>query len=218
MSKKIKIKLKDRPNLYELFRSYMKNKSKESKKNKNLSACPSFYDFTREELIEMGLYDGENYDDYADFVFPYYNPKKKDKKKSNKGDYYFGDITLGNEGRKKKHKRNKKKTNEYPSITIPYNGEEGEDVDDNITIHYYPDYTNLSGKITFKSLKAFDGFCLENGFDVPQEVSEDIAYTPCSHVCLDPVLRECGIYTIIQGYTYTSMYNQCVVNSRSIFD
>lgn len=226
MAKKVKIKLTNKPNLSELFHTYLDKKkvTKGFRSNRQLSFFDDC-DFTKEELMEMGFFTGDEWEDEtddADVVFPYnYQKKGKNKKEEREDDYDFNDFALLNGKKKKKHKKNKNKNK--IDINAPYSGFEGEgseseqDNDDKVTIYFYPNYNDKKNHLTFNSLVAFDKFCLDNGYTVSQEVSEDIVYTPLSHTCLDPVLRQCGIYSVVQGYTYASMHYQCTVNSSNLY-
>ena len=157
------------------------------------------------------FYDGDTDDDYDDEHFHYENreevldgeciwppkedtSKKKGKKKKSLdpyGDYWNMIDAL--EGKKKnKHRRGgKKKYAKVIDITTPYSGDEEDPTE-------YGGYDDLdaSGVIDV---------CAEQGYHVPRDVGMDIAYRRISHTCLDPELRENGIFQIIAEESYGDM-------------
>lgn len=158
--------------------------------------------------------------------------KKKGKKKKSLdpyGDYWNMIDAL--EGKKKnKHRRGgKKKYAKVIDITTPYSGDEEDpteyggydDLDasgviDGKEIWYYPDYHNKSDRLEFNTLSGFSDFCAEQGYHVPRDVGMDIAYRRISHTCLDPELRENGIFQIIAEESYGDMrYKVCPVQELS---
>jgi len=219
MSKKIKLSLRNKPDLSRLFHDFMNKKDNRYSRSSGQLSFFDECDFTKEELMEMGFFTGDEWgDDDCDVVFPYAHQRSKKGKKKEE-EYDFSGITILNSGKKKKHKKHKKNID----INTPYSGFEGDGEDseksddDKVLIYFYPDYNDKDNRLTFNSLSSFDEFCFENGYNVSQEVSEDIVYTPISHVCLDPVLRDCGIYSVVQGYTYASMHYQCKANSGNLY-
>ena len=77
-------------------------------------------------------------------------------------------------------------------------------------IYYYPDYHNKENRLEFSTLSAFNDFCEDNGYNVPDHIANDIMYRRVSHVCLRPDAREYGLYEIMAEESYgTLFYEVC---------
>ena len=86
----------------------------------------------------------------------------------------------------------------------------------NVTIYFYPNYSIKDDRLTFNRLKEFDDFCADEGFVVPSNISEEIAYRRVSHCCLSPSAREHGRLEIYAAESYGDMvYDVCDVEELS---
>ena len=178
MSKKITINNSDinRPNLSLLFHSYLNNKEKNSYSN---------YVWEDDEYADMHdywnrvfqCYDEDDYVD-ADVVYPY-------------------NYSLG---KKKKHKKSRKKDDDYVSyISSDYDSEYKE-------IWFYPDYHCKEDRIEFNSLRDFDEYCYENGYVMTNDVSDKIIWQYESHCCLDPRNRSIGLNDVVCEHSYGELF------------
>ena len=161
-------------------------------------------------------YDGDDEDD-ADTIWPPTTSSKKGKKHSLDpyGDYWNMVDALEKKS-KKKHKRgNKKGKTKVIDITTPYSGMEEEPrevdeydtsgIEDGKEIWFYPDYSNKHDRLEFNKLSDFSDFCAEQGYHVEADVGMAIAYRRISHTCLDPELRDEGVFQIIAEESYGDM-------------
>lgn len=237
MSKKIQIPLINiRSRLVELFHLYMENRYKN--RPRYSSHCRSMYewldDCDDEELAywaaqgyvfdDANFYEGDD-DDDSDVIWPPSSSVRKLNKKNKKGKRdVYDELWEGQEGHKKKHKRGGKRAR-LINLNQPFSGEEEdpreveytdyEEIDDNglsngKEIYYYPDYHNKENRLEFSTLSAFNDFCDENGYNVPDHIANDIMYRRVSHVCLRPDAREYGLYEIMAEESYgTLFYEVC---------
>lgn len=226
MSKKIKIpSINIKNNLVNLFHDFMKNShdlSKRKCRNMYGYPCYGYMDDDDDEmlyLMSQGYvfpYTDEDYydDDDGDVIWP----PKKDKVKSK---------------HRKHHKGSKAR---MIDLNQPYSGDEDnprevDDEDDNVIfseyeevddngltngkeIYYYPDYHEKENRLEFTSLKAFNEFCDDNGYNVPKNVGDEIMYRRVSHVCLNPVVREYGMYEIIAESSYGNLFYEVCESSE----
>jgi hypothetical protein len=166
------------------------------------------------------FYDGE-YDD-VDTIWPPTTSSKKSKKHSLDpyGDYWDMVEQLEKKQKgKKKHKRgNRKGKAKVIDITTPYSGMEDDPteieeadyfdssgIEDGKEIWFYPDYRDKHDRLEFSTLSDFSDFCADQGYHVEADVGMAIAYRRISHTCLDPVLRDEGVFQIIAEESYGDM-------------
>ena len=230
MSKKIKIpSLNIRNNLSMLFHSFMANRPKPRYRQ------PCYEDMDDEELMWLMQQQGYVFNDLDDEYMDYYDdddgdviwpPKHiKSKSKKNKKRSAYDDF-WDNYEHKSKHKHSKSKKARLIDINQPYSGEEEdpnevgytpyEEVsdDDGIVngkeIYYYPDYHDKNSRLEFSTLNAFNEFCMDNGFSVPEHVANEIMYRRISHTCLRPDAKVYGLYEIVAEESYGVMvYEVC---------
>ena len=121
---------------------------------------------------------------------------------------------------KMKHRKRGKKNARIININEPYSGEEehpreyddldSDGIEDGKLIYYYPNYRNKEDRLEFSTLKEFDDFCADYGFTVPPYVGEQIAYRRVSHACLNPTVREYGMFEIMAEESYADMMYEAV--------
>ena len=226
MSKKIIIPLNNmRHALHDLFHEYLDELYELERTYRGSRRCN--YDWTDDEevqwLMQQGVvfpgmeddmanfYDGEYEDEDADTIWP---PKKKHSLDPY-GDYWNMVEALDKKSKKKKHKRGNRGKGKVIDITTPYTGmeEEPREVDDYDTsgiedgkeIWFYPDYSNKHDRLEFNNLSDFSDFCAEQGYHVEADVGMSIAYRRISHTCLDPELRDEGVFNIVAEESYGDM-------------
>lgn len=234
MSKKINayISGKLRPNLHALFHSFLNRKASE------YDPYDDWDDYSYAELAAMGLLSNMfNFDDEDDYsvVYPISSNKKGKKKEKEKRHDVYEDFWDREEKKrnKKRYSKNRytSKDSEYYEkgaidINTPYSGDEEDarevDItdrmrwDDNITIYFYPNYLNKYDKLEFNTLKSFDDFCADEGFIVPPNIAEGLAYHPICHTCLNPSSMEDGKKEIYAAESYADMvYDVCDVEELS---
>lgn len=230
MSKKIKIPLNNiKHYLHDLFHEYLD----EMYDLEHVYHCSNrYYDCMDDDeviwLMQNGcIFPGMDDEDYANFyeddddetVFPL-----KKSKNSTSDDISYGYYGKDNHKKKKRNKHNKHKA-KVIDINTPYSGNEedpdevgyddlySDGINNGKEIFYYPDYNNKENKLEFNTLKEFDDFCIDNGYTVPPCVGEDIAYRRVSHVCLNPLAREYGMFEIMSEESYADMmYEACEIN------
>ena len=235
MSKKINIPLQNiRHYLHDLFHEYLEGKYEFDRRyNQEYED----YDDEMAYWIQQGFifpgindddgcyYDDDDDDDDPNLVWPI--NKKGKKGKRNDDDAYAQYWEREEKKAKKKHKKGKNAR--IININDPYSGDEEspteyasyEDLEsdgiyDGKLIWYYPDYRNKSDKLEFNTLKEFDDFCADYGYVVPPYVAEQIAYRRISHVCLNPIAREHGIFEIMAEESYADMmYEACDIKELS---
>jgi hypothetical protein len=175
------------------------------------------------------FYDDYDYDeDDADTIWPPTSssfsgigvPSKKKKHSLDPyGDYWNMVDELEKRKGKKKHKRgNKKGKTKIIDINTPYSGEEEDPdeigeadyfdssgIEDGKEIWFYPDYRDKHDRLEFNTLSDFSDFCADQGYHVEADVGMAIAYRRISHTCLDPVLRDEGVFQIIAEESYGDM-------------
>ena len=228
MSKKIIIPLNNmRHALHDLFHEYLDELYDLERTCRGSRRCN--YDWTDDEevqwLMQQGVvfpgmeddmanfYDGEYEDEDADTIWP---PKKKKKHSLDPyGDYWNMVEALEKKSKKKKHKRGNRGKGKVIDITTPYSGmeEKPREVDDYDTtgiedgkeIWFYPDYSNKHDRLEFNNLSDFSDFCAEQGYHVEADVGMSIAYRRISHTCLDPELRDEGVFNIVAEESYGDM-------------
>jgi hypothetical protein len=59
--------------------------------------------------------------------------------------------------------------------------------------------------LEFNTLSDFSDFCADQGYHVESDVGMAIAYRRISHTCLDPLLRDEGVFQIIAEESYADM-------------
>lgn len=161
------------------------------------------------------FYDGEYEDEDADTIWPPTTSKKKHSLDPY-GDYWDMVEQLEKKQKgKKKHKRGSRGKAKVIDITTPYSGMEDDPrevdeyetsgVEDGKEIWFYPDYSNKHDRLEFNNLNEFSEFCAEQGYHVEADVGMSIAYRRISHTCLDPELRDEGIFQIIAEESYGDM-------------
>ena len=212
--------------LHDLFHEYLDELYELEKTCRGSRRCN--YDWAEDEevqwLMQQGVifpgmeddmanfYDGEYEDEDADTIWP---PKKKHSLDPY-GDYWnMIDALEKKKGKKKKHKRGNRGKGKVIDITTPYSGmeEEPREVDDYDTsgiedgkeIWFYPDYSNKHDRLEFNNLNDFSEFCAEQGYHVEADVGMSIAYRRISHTCLDPELRDEGVFNIVAEESYGDM-------------
>ena len=227
MSKKIIIPLNNmRHALHDLFHEYLDELYDLERTCRGSRRCN--YDWTDDEevqwLMQQGVvfpgmeddmanfYDGEYEDEDADTIWP---PKKKKHSIDPYGDYWNMVEALEKKSKKKKHKRGNRGKGKVIDITTPYSGmeEKPREVDDYDTtgiedgkeIWFYPDYSNKHDRLEFNNLSDFSDFCAEQGYHVEADVGMSIAYRRISHTCLDPELRDEGVFNIVAEESYGDM-------------
>ena len=228
MSKKIKIpSINIKNHLSDLFHSFISRKYEYDKSHRS-----NYYDeMDDEELMWLmqqqgfifhDVYDDDDYsydadddEDDSDVIWP---PKKSNHKR-NADDIY--DEFWNKKSSKRKHRKGRKAR--CIDISVPYSGEEEDDVDefdytpyeeldddngvlDGKEIYYYPDYHDKDSRLEFTTLKAFNEFCEDNGYSVPTHVSNQLLFNRVSHTCLHPSSREYGLYEIMAEESYGSMF------------
>jgi hypothetical protein len=161
-------------------------------------------------------YDEDDEDD-ADTIWPPTTSSKKGKKRSLDpyGDYWNMIDALEKKKSKKKHKRGNRGKGKVIDINTPYSGMEEEPreiddyessgIEDGKEIWFYPDYTDKHDRLEFNTLSDFSDFCADQGYHVEADVGMAIAYRRISHTCLDPVLRDEGVFQIIAEESYGDM-------------
>jgi len=164
--------------------------------------------------------------DDSDVIWPP-KPRKKGKKRSAQDIY---DEFWNRESRKSKRKHRKGKRARLVDLNQPFSGEEedpnieyteyeelGDDngLMDGKEIYYYPDYHEKDSRLEFSTLKAFNEFCEDNGYTVPEHVANAIMYRRVSHTCLSPDAREWGHYEIMAEESYGGMFYE-VCDSREL--
>ena len=227
MSKKIIIPLNNmRHALHDLFHEYLDELYELEKTCRGSRHCN--YDWTEDEevqwLMQQGVifpgmeddmanfYDGEYEDEDVDTIWP---PKKKKHSLDPYGDYWNMIDALEKKKGKKKHKRGNRGKGKVIDITTPYSGMEEEPrevddydasgIEDGKEIWFYPDYTNKHDRLEFNNLNDFSEFCAEQGYHVEADVGMAIAYRRISHTCLDPELRDEGVFSIVAEESYGDM-------------
>ncbi len=230
MSKKIFIPSNNiRCDLSELFHSFMLNEYVDD----------SYMDYDDEMrwlmsqgyvFDDYGNYYDDGDDDDEDVIWPPAHQTKKTKGKK-KGRSAYDEFWAEETRRSKKHKHHKRKGGcRIIDITEPYSGDEEhpreidfadyEELgdDDGILngkeIYYYPDYHDKDGRLEFESLSAFNDFCEDNGYTVPERVANDIMFRRISHTCLNPTCREWGCYEIMAEESYGSMFYEVCDSSE----
>ena len=220
MSKKIKIpSINIKNNLVNLFHDFMKNSHDLSKRKcRNMYGYPC-YGYMDDDDDEMLYLMSQGY------VFPYTDE-----------DYYDdddGDVIWPPKKGKSKHRKHRKGSKaRMIDLNQPYSGDEDnprevDDEDDNVIfteyeevddngltngkeIYYYPDYHDKNSRLEFSTLNAFNEFCMDNGFSVPEHVANEIMYRRISHTCLRPDAKVYGLYEIVAEESYGVMvYEVC---------
>ena len=233
MSKKIIIPLNNmRHALHDLFHEYL-DELYELERTCRSSRHMSRYDWADDEevqwLMQQGVifpgmeddmanfYDGEYEDEDADADTIWPPTSKKGKKHSLDpyGDYWNMIDALEKKKSKKKHKRGNRGKGKVIDITTPYSGMEEEPrevddydasgIEDGKEIWFYPDYSNKHDRLEFNNLNDFSEFCAEQGYHVEADVGMSIAYRRISHTCLDPELRDEGVFSIVAEESYGDM-------------
>lgn len=230
MSKKIIIPLNNmRHALHDLFHEYLDELYELEKTCRGSRRCN--YDWTDDEevqwLMQQGVifpgmeddmanfYDGEYEDEDADTIWPLTSKKGKKHSLDPYGDYWNMIDALEKKKGKKKHKRGNRGKGKVIDITIPYSGMEEDPrevdeydtsgIEDGKEIWFYPDYSNKHDRLEFNNLNDFSEFCAEQGYHVEADVGMSIAYRRISHTCLDPELRDEGVFNIVAEESYGDM-------------
>ena len=133
-------------------------------------------------------------------------------------DDYWNKMSKFNERGKHKHTKHRGsrgKKAKVVDINAPYNSNYIDDTEtgdalENCKIYFYEDYHNKYDRIEFNNLFEFDQYCKELGFSVPDYVADQIAYSPISHCCLNPMAKEEGVLEVMREETYGEMlYEAC---------
>lgn len=226
MSKKIKIDIsnKVKPNLISLFHKYLSRKAKEP----TYSNYEDWDDYGDMAAYWDRVFPGwdDDLDDDSDIVFPprnnsilILNPKGKGKGKGKKKDPFQDfwsqedreeSFFKGGKG-KMKHKKGKKAR--ILDINVPYSGYEDDPTEYNLDenteykeIWFYPDYHCKDDKLEFNSIKEFSDYCEKQGYSVPREVVNDLAWRYESHCCLCPESEKIGLLEIMSDHSYGEMF------------
>lgn len=191
MSKRIKIIFdSNRPNLSELFHSYLLHKYESSKHSSHSDDEDEYARYW--DSVFPGWDDDSSYDEDGMFIFPSgsHRPRhfNKSKKKSSRyGDDDIDDVDVIND-----------------------NDGSGK------VIWFYYDYHYKDERLEFNSLKDFNDFCLGMGYDVPKYVGDDLAYRSESHCCLNPLSVSKGDLEIMSEDSYGNLfYEACDVSELS---
>lgn len=231
MSKKINLGTPGvlRSSLWSLFTKYVSRKVDEEKEywrtvgHRRSNECNYLlydgdYDYEMQKL--RNFYNGESDDDYyvdddGCIIFP---PSNVGTSNDFKEDSYFKKLNKLNSKGKKKHSkhrsRHRSRGTKVIDINTPYSGfeETPDEVSNECTIYYYPDYNDKYERLEFNSLIEFDEYCQEEGFCVPPYIGEKLAYKPVSHCCLNPYAKERGVLEIMAEDSYANMmYEACEV-------
>lgn len=231
MSKKIIVPLLNiRWQLHDLFHEYL-DEQYELEKTHRCYGGSDEYDYMDDDevrwLMQQGYVfpgingdDGCYYDDDdedEDVIWPVV---KKGKKKDKTAYEQFWEAE--EKKAKRKHRKRGKKNARIIDITTPYSGHEenptecgyddldSDGINDGKLIYYYPNYRNKEDRLEFNTLKEFDDFCADYGYTVPPYVGEQIAYRRVSHVCLNPTVREYGMFEIMAEESYADMMYEAV--------
>lgn len=133
-------------------------------------------------------------------------------------DEYWNKMKKLNGESKGKHKHRKHRSKKAKTIDInaPYDANYIDDGDalTCCTIYFYEDYHDKYSRVEFDSLADFDQYCNEMGFFVPAYVGEQIAYSPVSHCCLNPLAKEQGILEVMREETYGDMFYEACETSE----
>lgn len=167
-------------------------------------------------MTDDGCYYDDDDDDDPNLIWPI-----KDKKKKTAYDEFW--EAEEKKAKQKHRKRGKKKNARIIDINVPYSGHEenpteyggyddldSDGINDGKLIYYYPNYRNKEDRFEFNTLKEFDDFCADYGYTVPPYVGEQIAYRRVSHVCLNPTMREHGMFEIMAEESYADMMYEAV--------
>ena len=167
-------------------------------------------------LTDDGCYYDDD-DEDEDVIWPVV---KKGKKKDKTAYEQFWEAE--EKKAKQKHRKRGKKNARIIDINTPYSGHEenptecgyddldSDGINDGKLIYYYPNYRNKEDRLEFNTLKEFDDFCADYGYTVPPYVGEQIAYRRVSHVCLNPTVREYGMFEIMAEESYADMMYEAV--------
>lgn len=232
MSKKIIVPLPNiRWQLHDLFHEYL-DEQYELEKTHRYYGGSDEYDYMDDDevrwLMQQGFVfqglndDGCFYDDDddedEDVIWPVV---KKGKKEKTAYEQFW--ETEEKKAKMKHRKRGKKGKNaRIIDINTPYSGHEenpteygyddldSDGINDGKLIYYYPNYRNKEDRLEFNTLKEFDDFCADYGYTVPPYVGEQIAYRRVSHVCLNPTVREYGMFEIMAEESYADMMYEAV--------
>ena len=138
-------------------------------------------------------------------------------------DDYWNKMSKFNEKGKHKHTKHRGKRGKGGAKVIdinePYDSNyiddsETGDALENCKIYFYEDYHNKYDRIEFNNLFEFDQYCKELGFSVPDYVAEQIAYSPISHCCLNPMAKEEGVLEVMREETYGEMFYEACETSE----
>ena len=167
--------------------------------------------------------------DDADVIWPPKSSKHTKKKGGKNKDAYAKFWEEEETTRKKKHKKSSKKNKaRIIDINAPYSGEEEDNVNDFSCMHdfeddgliygkaiyYYPDYHNKDSRLEFDSLKGFNDFCEDSGYNLSEHVANEIMYRRVSHTCLNPEFKEYGLYEIMAEESYGSLFFEVCESSE----
>jgi hypothetical protein len=218
---------KGRPNILSLFNTWVKRRVIEDN-DRRRSVYDIYDDDYEEEMETLRRYYGcvfsnsFDVDDDGETIFPLKNDGETTlrpgqyKKSADEMDEYWDKMSKFNSnGTKVKKKHRKRHKAKVIDINEPYNANY---IDDDApvycTIYFYEDYHDKYSRIEFNNLFEFDQYCKENGFNVPAYVSEEVAYSPISHCCLNPLARERGELEIMRQETYGDLYYEACDTSE----
>ena len=199
-------------------------------------------DLDQDDEDEWDDDDWSEYDDYyigddGEIIFPNSNTSQSNKldddldrtlrpgeyrRSAQEMDEYWCKMSKFNEKGKHKHTKHRGsrggKKAKVVDINEPYSSNFIDDGDapDSATIYFYEDYHDKYSRIEFNTLCDFDEYCNEMGYAVPPYVGEQIAYSPVSHCCLNPLAYEHGVLEVMREETYGDMfYEACETNELS---
>lgn len=223
MSKKIKISIpnKIRPNLVELFHTYIIRKGKERK----VIRKGSYYDdsYSHWDEFFQGWYDDyDDYDDDCELMYPrncipLYNKAKHSSShvQGNKIQNLFSgmeDLCSGRKNGKRNRGKNKKK---FKLEDVYDDSRYGEYVDVTKEIWFYPDYHDKEDRLEFNSLSEFSDYCESEGYYVSTQVEQDLLWRYESHCCIKHD-KSSSILEVIGERSYGDMfYEACDANELS---
>lgn len=149
-------------------------------------------------------YDEDYYDDdNVEVIWPKKNKrngKKRYKSDKDRYDDYWDHLGHKDNGRSKRAK-----VIDINAKVVGGGEESSDTLFDSPRVVFYERYDDRSSGIEFQTLKEFDDFCAEEGYQVYSDEAQRIAYGETVHCCLDPLSRSYGIYCVIAEDTYEDL-------------
>lgn len=223
MSKKIKINIpnKVKPNLIELFRSYLSHKYQDDITNCYVEDDDYINELWKQYYLGWG--EEDDIDD-SDVVFPMNSDIVSTNKKKSYNQVEREEQWFGKKGKSKSKHRRRKKAKLIP-LNVPFDGEEEDYNFDDISlispsynahekeekeIWFYPDYRDKDDKLEFNTLAEFKSYCSSNGYYLPNKVEDDIVWQYETHCCINPDVERMGYLEILADRSYGEMcYMAC---------